>query len=290
MKQSRLKRHDIILLLCVLLVFSCGISLLYGTATQEHAVSPVEDTEVFKDLQALDISHSVQKMGEFLARRKFEQQIRILNQILNGQTSALNPEEKVELGIELLTKRANISDQKTILDMLRNYPGVHTIPLMYIAVDKRQLSAVPMIVNYYKNNTQELHKTIYEALVHAIRQNNLKNFAQIISSVGGISAQMATQLLWEVLQQNKDAQFIPVLVKQKADVNNAKEGKTPLISAVDANNVEMVQMLLDHGAQPNKFVDPAIGTPLQRVQKLQRESKVQNATIELLLRDHGARE
>lgn len=286
MKYVKNKRIDIILLLCVLLIFSCGISLLYA----DQSVSPIKDDEAIKSIQAFDVSHSVKTMGNFIGKLPFAQELRILAKILNGQTSALSPEEKVELSLELVIKRSAVQEQKMLLDTLMNYAGVLKTPLLYIAIDKQQIKAVPIIVQYFRNNPAQLQENSYNALLHSIKQNNLKNFAQLVAALGGISKDMATRLLWDLLPENKDAQFIPVLVAQKADLNSAKDGKTPLIAAVDSGNVEMVQMLLDQGALPNKFADPAIGTPLQR--ELHKDSKVKgkNSTIELLLREHGARE
>ncbi|CAN5213348.1 hypothetical protein BH09DEP1_BH09DEP1_7150 [soil metagenome] len=290
MKHNKHKQMDIILLLGVLLVFSCGISLLYGTSVAVQAVSAPKDAEIMRDIQAFDVAHSVKRMGNLLTELPLEQQVRILEQIFKGESSALSPEEKVELGIVLLAKRSNAQEQKTILDSINKYPGVLKIPILYIAVDRKLSNAVPQIKNYYKDNSTQLMQQVYGALAHAIKQNNLKNFAQIISSLGGISREMATRLLWDLLKQNKDAQFIPFLVDQKADLDEGFEGKTPLVAAVDSNNVEMVQMLLDRGAQVNKFIDPAIGTPLQRSLSNQKRTSKKDSTIELLLRDRGARE
>ena len=290
MKYVKNKRSDIILLLCVLLVFSCGISLLYGDTSAGHSVTAIQDDEVIRDIQPFDVSGSVKRMGNFIAQLPFAQQVRILEKILKGQTSSLSPEEKVELGLELIVKRSTPLEQKQLLDTIINYPGVLKVPIFYIAADKNYLKVVPAIAQYFKNNPAQLKENSYKALVHGIKQNNLKNFAQLIDALGGISKDTATRLVWDVLTENKDAQFIPVLVAQKADLNSANAGKTPLIEAVSANNVEMVQMLLDNGALPNKFVDPVIGTPLQRARDLQKQSNGKDSTIELLLRAKGAKE
>lgn len=289
MKHSKSNQKDIIVLLGGLLIFSCGISLLYGISANQ-AVTPLDDKEILSAIQPLDATGGVKKMAAIIAQSPFAQQVRILNHVLNNQASALSPEEKIELGLSLLAKRSSVSEQKTLLDTMNNFPGILKVPLLYIAIEKKQIQTIPMLVNYFKNKANELEKNTYQALIHALKQNNLQTFTQIINALGGISSQMATSLLWDVLQEKKDAQFVPILVSQKADVNNGKEGKTPLIAAVDLNNVEMVQMLLDNGALPNKFVDPVVGTPLQHAQKIQKESKTKNSTIELLLRDRGAKE
>ena len=289
MKQGAHKRNDIVVLLCVLLIFSGGISLIYGKSVAAEAVSAASDNEIIQAIQPLDISHSVKKMANVLSQKPFEQQMRIYNQVIENKKSSLSPEERVELGLELLAKRNLESEQKTILDVIVGYPS--KVPMLYIAVDKKNLSVVPMIARYLGSNSDALQEQSYKALVHAIDQNNLVNFNQLIQSLGGISKDMATRLLWDVLNKNKDAQFIPYLTAQKADIDNAQNGKTPLIAAIEADNVEMVQMLLDKGAQVNKFVDPAIGTPLQRAFAMQKQLKTKSATtIELLLRNRGAKE
>lgn len=284
MKYVQNKPIDIILLLGILLVFSCGISLLYSIPGQGHAVSAIKDEEVIRDIQSFDVSHSVKSMGSFIAELPLAQQVRVLNAIFKGNVSALSLEEKVELGLDLVAKRSKAQEQKMLLDIITQYIQGLKSSLLYIAIDKQLASAVPAIVAYYKNNPAQLKEVSYKALLHSIKQNNLTNFAQLIEALGGIPKDMATKLLWDLVRENKDAQFIPVLVTQKADLNSADAGKTPLVEAVDAENVQMVQMLLDNGALTNKFVDPAVGTPLQRA--LRKRS----STIELLLREHGARE
>lgn len=295
---SKSNHKDIILLLCGLLIFSGGISLLYGVSTQipsttameEQAVLPLEDKDIMRATQPFELTGSVSKIADTITQSPFAQQMRIFNQILKNPSSPLSPEEKVELGLELLEKRAANSEQKIILDTIISFPGVLKVPLLYIAIEEKQEKTVPKIVRYYQNKKEELQKHIYESLLYALKQDNLKTFARLIEAVGGISSQMATKLLWDILKEKKDAQYVPVVAAQKADINNVKDGKTPLIAAIDTDNVEMVQMLLDKGASPNKFVDPAVGNPLQRARMMQKKLNGQNATIELLLRQHGAKE
>lgn len=295
---SKSNHKDIILLLCGLLGFSGGISLLYGVSThipstntlEDQGVVPLEDKDIVRAIQPFEQTGSVGKMADTIAQSPFDQQMRIFNQVLKNQSSVLGPEEKVELGLELLAKRVAAPEQKAVLGAIIAFPGVLKVPLLYIAIEKKQEKTVPKIVRYYQNKEAELQKNIYESLLYALKQDNLKTFARLIEAVGGIPSQMATKLLWDILQEKKDAQYVPVVVAQKADINNVKEGKTPLITAIDTDNVEMVQMLLDKGALPNKFADPAIGTPLQRARAMQKKLNGQNATIELLLRQHGAKE
>lgn len=63
MKQGAHKRNDIVVLLCVLLIFSGGISLIYGKSVATEAVSTASDNEIIQAIQPLDISHSVKKMA-----------------------------------------------------------------------------------------------------------------------------------------------------------------------------------------------------------------------------------
>lgn len=284
MKYSKRNQKDIILLLCCLLVVSGAISLLYGTSEASHAVSAINDNEVMRDIQPLDISGSVKAMGEFLTTLSLDQQLRILERIFNGKVSALTPEQKVELGIELLVKQAATNQQDRILKTLIQYSSFSKTPLLYIAVNKKLSQAVPTITRFLKNDPAKLHDAIYKALLFAIQKDNVPNFDALIQELKGITPAMATDLLWDVLQENKDEKFIPILAGQKADLNSSKEGKTPLVAAVDANNAPLVNALLEKGADVNKFIDPAVGTPLQNALRKKYSS------IELLLRKHGARE
>lgn len=291
---NRLKQYDIVVLLGLLLLFSCGISLLYGKQT-DSAVSSISDKEALQSLKTLDIAQGIKKIVDFVSQLPFEQQLRILKIIIADEQSALSTENKMALGLGLASH--SLADEKSsFLKLLLNSPQVDKTPLLYIASYHKYDDIVPVIIENL--NTSERESAIYKALLNAIETNQITIFARLIGSLQNIPANLATKLLWDVLEKNKDSEFVSILVKQKADINYPKKGKTPLVVAVDAQNLKTLQTLIDSGAEVNKFDDPAIGTPLQRVisnskrldkQKDQKYKKM-NTTIELLLRQHGAQE
>lgn len=293
---SCIKQYDIIVLLGFLLLISGGMSLLYGRQPQEATGTELSDAEVVQSIKSLDAAQGTKKMVDFISRLPVEQQVRILKTIVADQQSALTPEHKMTLGLGLAAARADAGQRSALLQIILNSPLSAKTPLLYIAAANKYENIASSILSQIPAEQKE--QTIFKALLHAIENNNLTAFERLITALKNISSDSATQLLWAVLELNKDAQFVPLLVAQKADVNKPKGPKTPLVAAVDNQNVEMIQMLIDKGADVNKFADPAVGTPLQRVMSNSRRIEKQNdanykkaaTTIELLLRQHGAKE
>lgn len=293
--KNRLKQYDIVFLLRILLLFSCGISFLYGRQSESVAPS-ISDKEALQSIKSLDVAQGLKKIVEFVSQLPFEQQLRILKTIIADQQSALTIENKMALGLGLANARAIPQERSSFIKILLESPQVDKTPLLYIAVLNKYDAVVPSIIENITKSEREA--AIYKSLLHAIDNNQLNPFARLIDAAKGIKETLATKLLWDVLEKNKDEQFIPILVQQKAHINEPRNGKTPLVAAVDLQNIEMIQKLLEAGAEVNKFDDPAIGTPLQRVQsnskkiEKQKDQKYKNSatTIELLLRQHGAKE
>ncbi len=292
----RLKKHDILVLLGLLLLMSGGMSLLYGRQPQKLAAGEITDEQVLSTLKSLDAAQGTKKMIDFVSRLPHDQQVRILKAILSDQQSALTTEDKMVVGLGLAFESAGGADWLALLDTVINSPLAAKTPLLYLAAVHKYESIAPSILA--RMPAQKKDSIIFAALAHAIENNNLSAFERLISALKNISSENATRLLWTVLDRNKDAQFVPMLVTHGADVNKAQGPKTPLIAAVDNQNVEMIQMLIDKGADVNRFADPAVGTPLQRVLSNNRQlakqtdekNKNMGTTIELLLRQRGAKE
>lgn len=292
----RLKKHDILVLLGLLLLMSGGMGLLYGRQPQNETAADITDREVLQAIKTLDAAQGTKKITDFISRLPLDQQIRIFKTTLSDQQSALTPEQKMTVGLGLAMARTLPSERSQILQIVINSPLAAKTPLLYIAAANKYENIAPAILLLIPEAQKD--SAVFAALAHAIKHNNLTAFEGLIGALKGISSDLATRLLWTVLELNKDAQFVPILVKQNADINKAKGSKTPLIAAVDNQNVEMIQMLIDKGADVNRFVDPAVGTPLQRILSAGRMGATQNdpssknkaTTIELLLRQRGAKE
>lgn len=101
------------------------------------------------------------------------------------------------------------------------------------------------------------------------------------------------QLLHAVADE--DIETVKQLVQEGADVNYfTPSGDSPLLVAIDAMNVELIQFLLDQGADPNPDPQKGYTLPLNiavdiAVQAFLNEETeaISNETVELLVR-YGA--
>jgi len=144
------------------------------------------------------------------------------------------------------------------------------------------------ILKKRKENLQALAQQLGDMARNSLFQvvtDNEFEVLKILSEHGiEIKPEMASLLLWTVAGKSDDPHFVKFLINQGADVEFYKDGRTPLIRAVEANNRAMVRALVKYKANVNGFADMAVGTPLQRA--LEKG----HTEIELFLREKGARE
>jgi ankyrin repeat protein len=86
-------------------------------------------------------------------------------------------------------------------------------------------------------------------------------FARLRACV--LQADVATRLIEAAItSENADVGVLHVLVALGADVNNNKDGETPLCMASEKGHAEVVKMLLGAGADVNKAATDDGATPL----------------------------
>jgi hypothetical protein len=287
MKKPKSKYIDILILLGFLLLFSAGISLL-----AKPEISPDDlnsDKTILNQLSPLFMARNTKKIAEFIAQQPQPQQLRLINQILDNQKNPLEVTDKIKLILELARKNQNRDYRINLYNtLIENEQVAQQKPLLYVAAQGNYEDLVGSIADWLSAHTDVFTDWFYKGVHQAIKENQPDIANKLLSRFLTLNPDLATKLLWEVINGKKSADFIAPLVKKGADVNNAQQGRTPLIAAVEKDDLALVEALLDNGAkkQINKFVDPVVGTALQTALRIQKK----NPDMELLLRNYGAHE
>ena len=179
----------------------------------------------------------------------------------NGFRTALTANDKVELILILAGKTADQDQQNSILNLLQDNPQLaKQVPVFYVAVLKENDAVIPIIMGWLSDKPTKLKEWAYDALYTAIIKNQPKIAEQLLQSLKNLTPKELTNLLWEAVNGKKNPAFIQPLVAAGADSNDARKGKTVLITAVELNQLELVQALLKNGAHVDAIDDPAVGS------------------------------
>ena len=136
----------------------------------------------------------------------------------------------------------------------------------------------------YPEIKKDLEDLQYRSLLKAAQEDNVSYLKEINQFTKGISKKMANDLLWHIIKTGKGITLIPELKKIGVDLEDARNGVTPLIQAVRDNKQKFVEQLLASGANLDAIVDPEVGSALQQA------IEKRHVMLELYLRNKGAHE
>ena len=284
------KYLDIVLLLGFLLLLSAGVSLL-ARIENSHLVPTESDKTVLNQISSLLMARNVKKIAEFISNLPQDQQLRIMNQILDDQKNPLEVTDKIRLLLELARKTGSQDYRIALYNaLIVNEQVAQQKPLLFIAAEGNYEDLLGSIADWLSQHTDVFSDWFYKGVLEAIKENKPEIANKLLSRFLTIPPELATKLLWEVIKGKKSAEFIAPLVKKGANVNDALQGRTPLIAAVELDQEPLVTELLKNGAEKtiNTFVDPAVGSALQVA--LRNQKKTKDSRIEELLRSKGAHE
>ena len=270
------KNSDMVLLLNILLLFSASVGILHGRKknqtkhddTSEAITLTTQDTLDY--LQPLLYAHSIDTIAQTLKQFTGSVIIAVLRSLFDDVKSPLLGPEKVELLVGTAFYHAhNKKAQHAIFDLLPRYEQLLTDnPVFFIAARGSYASAIPDLVAWLKGRSNgEASKRLLQswssqALNQTVNANDVAVIESLYAQGIRLKRQKASSLLWRVVDGNKDVTFVPFLVKRgNADVNYVGKGKrTVLVRAVQNGNKNMVQALLEEGADAKKVADVAVGT------------------------------
>jgi ankyrin repeat protein len=104
---------------------------------------------------------------------------------------------------------------------------------------------------------------------HTLHHNDVSLLEQLYTNGLRLTDREASLVLDRVVSSRKNIGFVPLLVsKFGADVSFSKDGKrTLLIKAVESKSKDMVQVLVDEGANPYVSLDETVGSAMDLAEK-----------------------
>lgn len=282
---KRHTRRDIWMLLGSLVVFSLIIGFLFRDPeahAQEGELQPLTIDQLVERLAPLIDSGSMQMVAQSLSSVPYDQKEKIVRHLVDSSYTRLTTEQKRELIFDLALRASNMQHKDAFFTFLLQLQEGD--PVLYTAAKVGYEKVIPLILQWLKKNPDLSNQWSLRALEKTIDAQRLDIYHTLLNQGVIMSKAEAQDLLWRTINQKSKAIFIPELIKQGATLHTAKEGRSPLIRAVEQNDKELVAMILELGAEVNAMADPAVGTALQRSIELHYPA------IELLLREKNARE
>ena len=254
----------------------------------EQSVINVSVDQAYHHMNSLFVSHNVDLIIKVINQCMHQFTIELVEKIISDNTY-LSSEEKMKI---IFGTASYCSAKKNmhyrLLDFLLEHPHLYEqTPALLVLMRSAYVDSLPFFINWGKDRQKSgrkdlLAQFIEPAFMTAINQNDVTTVENMFNKKICILPEKASLFLWHVVTENKNCLFVPILVKYgQADINYAENGKTLLIEAVEQDNKDMVQALLDHGAVVDRIVDPIKGTALQIAIALK-------SSITELLREYGA--
>jgi len=264
---------------------------------QEEAPSKIEHVftleEIFDYIIDWAKAASDDSIIEFLEEECPKDKIvEVIQKIVDEHISDLS--RKGVLNI-IFSLAKHFKDDKNIQDQLFNVLikndslALKKPPILVVAVQTKHKDLIPDLLNFAKRNlekvkTKEMDK---KALLYAAKNDIPEYLESLHENIEKITADMASELLFELVKANKSGKSIPFLVKIGADINyhDDKTNLTILMHAIKNQNLDLIKKIVEAGADVKKpSKDKKIGYPLQLARELG------NLEIEMYLREKGARD
>jgi hypothetical protein len=176
------------------------------------------------------------------------------------------------------------------LDLFLKYPSLHLqTPVLLTLARSSYADAIGLLVAWGKDRQKNsayngiLSQYAQHAFMSAIEDNDYAAVETLFSKKVRIDQSRASELLWYIVENNKNSRLISLLINHaQADVNYIHNGKTLLIAAVEKNNLTSVRALLDEGVVVDRVIDNEVDTALTIAMKHNYHG------VEMLLREYGA--
>ncbi len=250
---------------------------------------------LLRDLAPLIQSRSVDHAAEYIMHREipFERKTALISLIVANNAYTFTRSDDVQLILNVAQHYpADSKEQEELFDLLVAFPVLlkESDPVMLAIKYHYDAVVLPLITWGHKRalDNPELKRYLedmrFRSVVQAVEQEDAASLRAIHNLSRGINREQATDLVWEIAHNGKPASMLSVLNQVGADLNDVKDGKTPLIQAVIKRYEPVVHALIEAGVDVNKIADPEIGSALQQ------SFETRDATIEQMLRDAGAQE
>lgn len=260
MKHALHRQKDIILLLAILVTMSFGIGMLHGDLVNPE--SQISTNDILRSLSPQLIATDIAKVADAISNLAIDKQLEVVTAIVGNPKSPLSRNQKLHLIFKLVALNSNESEQIKLLSLLTLFPGLQKgkSPILYRAALNGNEKIIPVLLPILKKINES---EVIKGLEYAIKADNPKALQTLFANGVSVIPREATDLLWNVIENNKKAEFVPILKEQKAFLNSAKKGRTLLVAAAERNNLPLVKALVEAGADINRIADNEVGSALQ---------------------------
>jgi len=235
-------------------------------------VTNVSLDQAYEAMSSLFIAHDIDLIVKVINQFKNDFAYDLVAKIVQDELFGLSGEEKLNI---LYARVAECGIKKKIqydlLDLLLKYPALYTqSPALLVLAKSKYSDIISVFIAWGKDRQKhgarnDLLSFCAEYAFAAAIQNNDYGAAEILfSKKVRLSPLKASALLWDIVEHNKDSALVTLLVHHaQADVNYIEQGKTPLIAAVEKNNMDIIRVLLDEGAIVDRTIEGESDTALQ---------------------------
>ena len=262
---------------------------------EESKQAGLGNEQLLKDLSPLIQSRSVDHVAQYMMNSQvpFKQKIELISQIVGNNAYNFTRDDDVQLILNVAQYYpADSKEQEQLFDIFLIYPLLlkEGYPVMSAVKYHYDNAVLPLITWGHERAQdnpdlkQDLEDIKFRSVVRAVEQEDGDALRAIHNLSRGIDRDQATSLVWEIAHTGNPSSMLRVLNEVGANLNDVKEGKTPLIEAVIKRYRPVVQALIDAKIDINKIADPEIGSALQQ------SFEQKDVSIEQMLRDAGARE
>lgn len=249
------------------------IEIAAPATTTPPPIAEISTKEAIELLQPLLESESVEKMVEKLAGIPLDKIVPILEHILGNKEQYLSRSSRIELLFGIANSYTALAEKNRILDFIVDSRYLYLRegnPIIYIAAMSSYPQIIPVVKEWYgKRVSQQFNRDVLraklesKALTYAVEQKSLEALKAMKRFGLMKSKKNVSILLHDAVRTQAGRDIVEYLLDSDADIDYALDGYTPLIRAVENNDLDTVQLLIERGADRDKIADDAIGNAMQ---------------------------
>lgn len=265
---------------------------------EEHPFARLSPVQAAEQLEVYEYAHDVEKMAQTLQGLDVEKIKAIAKEVIEDKTSPLTRDEMLEFLYALVMQEPdNESARHLILDLIFELAALHPGPaLLLVAARSEYPAIIPFLLTWVPEiikrkgepqTPRPIALLVQEALEQVIQANEPESLEKILFHKTPMAKNIASRLLWVVVEGNKNPALVKLLVDHGADINYHNKGYSLIAKAVEQKNFPMVKALVEAGGAKlkiNALHEPSVGTALQ----IAIEKGL--APFDEYLREHGASE
>lgn len=276
------------------------VPLRYTQDNQGNSViteaGPLTDRSVDQALTSLEpflLSRSVEKAVEQFVYLPKQKALAILTKLFENnalktikQSISKESERQRSDFLQILFGVAHFyktEEQSDFFNLIDHYEGLRIgiRPLLFIASISSYPEVIPQLLEWLTQKYSGKKELIRAAGLYGADQGSIRSLNALYTYAKDETVPLLGTFLFEAVRK-KDKNIkniIDALVSYGADINYAdSSGYTPLIKAVELENVPAVQALMEYGADVNLVVKDDIGSAWQKAGEIKNTALINYIT------------